>query len=206
MFKFAVPTILLGASIAGFIFVAAPIYNDVSSQKQQIASYNEALNNSKVLESERDTLTKKYDEVDKADLSKLQKMLPDNVDNIRLILEIGEIARPYGMVLGDVTYDSTGTNSSNSGSNTSTAPASGNTVQGSNYGIWNLGFSTSGSYTNFLNFIRDLESNLRIVDVSSIDFTSNDVAPSKGNSSVKTNTQSDNYKYSFKIKTYWLRN
>ena len=57
-----------------------------------MTSYNEALNNSKALEDKRDTLTAKYNTIDPNDLIKLQKLLPDNVDNIRLILEIGQIA------------------------------------------------------------------------------------------------------------------
>lgn len=75
-----------------------------------MASYNEALNNSKALEAERDKLTQKYNSFDPENLSKLQKLLPDNVDNIRLILEIEKIASPYGMVLKNVKYDATDKN------------------------------------------------------------------------------------------------
>ena len=71
------------------------------------------------------------------------------------------------------------------------------------YGVWNLEFSTMGTYNNFLNFSRDLQSNLRIVDIAAVQFSSTDtrVAPLVGKLS-----SDEVYKYSFKIKTYWLKN
>ena len=199
MFRFAVPIILIGIAIAGFFMFINPYYKTISDLRAQSVSYNEALDNSKSLEAERDKLTLKYNLFDPNNLVKLQKLLPDNVDNIRLILEIEKIASPYGMVLKDVKYDTTSQNS---------ATPQANTIQGgitaktnNNYGTWNLEFSTQGTYSNFLNFVKDLESNLRIVDISSIDFSSDTGATGVGVSA----TPSNSYKYAFKIKTYWLK-
>ena len=88
MFRYILPIILIGIAIAGFFTFTNPFYENVLLEREQVASYNEALNNSKALEAERDKLTQKYNSFDPENLSKLQKLLPDNVDNIRLILEI----------------------------------------------------------------------------------------------------------------------
>ena len=72
------------------------------------------------------------------------------------------------------------------------------------YGVFDLEFSTSGSYDNFINFTKDLEKNLRIVDISSISFSS-EVSSGIGGAGLKT-ISSEIYKYDFKIKTYWLKN
>ena len=201
MFKYILPIILIGVAIVGFFILADPLYQGVSLKRVQIASYNEALNNSKALEAERDKLTQKYNSFDPENLAKLQKLLPDNVDNIRLILEIEKIASPYGMVLKDVKYNTTS-------NDTTTTPQTAGVIQGGkvpankDYGIWNLEFSTQGTYNNFINFIKDLENNLRIVDVSSIQFSTSATSASAGlNSSLP-----EAYKYSFKIQTYWLKN
>jgi len=177
-----------------------PLYNSISSERIEVASYNEALDNSKALEAERDKLTQKENSFDPVNLSKIQKLLPDNVDNIRLILEIEKIASPYGMVLKNVKYDAT--------NNNTTTPQTGGVIQGGtsssgkNYGTWNLGFSTQGTYDNFINFIKDLENNLRVVDISSIQFSS-----SANSTSTGLNPSSpEAYKYDFTIKTYWLKN
>ncbi len=195
MLRLIAPFILIGGAIVGFFALVSPMYDEITALKAQVAAYNQALDNSKALENERDKLVKKYNSIDPANLEKLEKLLPDSVDNIRLILEIEKIASPYGMVLKEVKYDSVAKD-----------PVDSNVVQAGNssvnlnskeYGLWNLSFSTEGNYANFLNFIRDLESNLRIVDIASIQFSSVD------------NTllgKADTYKYSFKIKTYWLKN
>lgn len=195
------PIILIGISACVLFVFANPIYGDITALRAQVSSFDEALNNSKALENERDKLTAKYNALNPDDLAKIQKLLPDNIDNIRLILEIEKIALPYGMVLRDVKYDvaedSTSTNVANTASGIVPQGGRNLSVVNRDYGTWDLEFSTSGTYNNFLNFTRDLESNLRIVDISSIQFSSS--------TSLKINS-ADAYTYSFKIKTYWLKN
>jgi len=199
MFKYAVPIILIGLALAGFFIIVNPLYQDISNMQAQVVSYNEALDNSKALEAERDTLTQKYNSMDPNNLAKLQKLLPDNVDNIRLILEIEGVASPYGMTLKDVKYDTT------TSATTPTTPAASAAAANSDYGTWNLGFSTPGTYSNFLDFVADLEKNLRIVDISSIDFSSDTGDTTSGTTGVSLSPSSDNYTYTFNIKTYWLK-
>src|SRR3989338_2229285 len=197
MFRFILPIILKGIAFTGFFVFTNPLYKNISLERERITSYNEALDNSKALEAERDKLTQKYNSFDPEDLSRLQKLLPDSVDNIRLILEIEKIASPYGMVLKDVKYDATSKDTPISQASGATQAVKNST--GKDYSVWNLEFSIQGTYNNFTNFVKDLENNLRVVDISSIQFSSNagaGISPSL----------SESYKYSFKIKTYWLKN
>lgn len=203
MFKFILPTILIGTAVTGFFMLTSPLYESILSEREQVVSYNEALDNSKSLEAERDKLTQKYNSFNADDLSKLQKLLPDNVDNIRLILEIEKIASPYGMVLKDVKYATTSKDTTAQGSQTASTTQTVKSSSGKDYGVWDLEFSTQGTYNNFINFVKDIENNLRIVDISSVDFSSSSVS---GSSTGVNTSSSDNYKYNFKIKTYWLKN
>ncbi|MBP9715538.1 MAG: hypothetical protein KBD52_03570 [Candidatus Pacebacteria bacterium] len=203
MIRLIAPLTLIIIAIIGFFALVNPIYKDIGLLKAQVVSYNEALDNSKALEQERDKLTKKYNSIDPVNLDKLSKLIPDNVDNIRLILEIEKIASPYGMILKDVKYDTI---------QKKEVAVSGEIIQAGtsipksaeNYGTWNLEFSTEGSYNNFLNFMKDLESNLRIVDIASIQFSSTENTNQGGASAISKG--SDFYKYGFKVKTYWLKN
>lgn len=195
MFKYIIPAILIGISTALFFTFTGPLYNDIKMLRGEVAAYNEALFNSKALENERDKLTQKYNAIGGENLERLEKFLPESVDNIRLILEIEKLAAPYGMVLKDVKYDAS--------IKEKAAPAPGAIAGGAglpstrkDYGVWNLEFSTEGTYNNFMNFTKDIENNLRIVDIASVSFSSAGAAGSP----------SDAYKYSFKIKTYWLKN
>lgn len=191
MFKFIIPSILIGVSVAGFFIFIDPMYKGVDVLKQEMTSYDEALNNSKVLEQEKEVLTQKYNLIGAENLDKLQKLLPSSVDNIRLVLEIEKIALAYGMSLKDVRYDAI-----QSAPSTAVGGLGGGTRNLSrDYETLNLEFATEGTYSNFLSFIKSLEKNLRIIDISSITFSS-----SSGSS------LQDVYKYTFKIKTYWLKN
>jgi Tfp pilus assembly protein PilO len=205
MMRFIMPIVLIGIAVAVFFMFANPIYNDISALQAQVASYNDALNNSKTLENQRDILTTKYNAIDPDNLAKLQKFLPDNVDNIRLILEIGQIASPYGMTLTDVKYNAdTNTTNTTNAATTAVVQGGGNTAKtaSKDYGTFDLEFSTSGTYSNFINFTKDLESNLRMVDISSITLSSDTANTSAGSKTTSPGV----YKYDFKIKTYWLKN
>ena len=204
MFKFAVPIILVGAAVAGFFLLINPYYKEITDLRAQMVSYNEALDNSKSLEAERDKLTQKYNSISTNDLARLQKLLPDNVDNIRLILEIEGIASPYGMVLKDVRYDTANQKAATAQNGAVQAGVSAKT--NGDYGSWTLQFSTQGTYSNFSNFLNDLEKNLRIVDIASVDFSSEGGTSTAGQGGASLNSSSsDNYKYTFSIKTYWLK-
>lgn len=195
MIRFVAPIILIGISIVVFFTFTSPLYSEISLQRTEVTAYDEALNNSKTLENERDKLTAKYNAINPDNLIKLQKLLPGSIDNIRLVLEIEQIALPYGMALKNVKYNTTSALSP-----TTTTPGELAQLANKNYGVWDLEFSTTGTYNNFLNFTRDLENNLRIVDIVSIDFSSatGGVAGSADSSAA--------YTYNFKIKTYWLKN
>lgn len=194
MMRFIMPIILIGIAVGGFFVFTKPMYEDISELRAQASSYDEALSNSKALENERDKLTSKFNGISKEDLDKLKKLLPDNIDNIRLILEIEKIASPYGMLLKDVKYNA---NESQTATPDGVIQGGSPDTGSQDYKILNMEFSVSGSYNNFLNFTRDLESNLRIIDISSVEFSSDGDA--------KTNPTGV-YKYTFKIKTYWLKN
>ncbi len=181
--------------------LAQPLYtgpDGIKFLKAQVASYDAALSNSKALEAERDKLTTKYNSIDPENLRKLSVLLPDSVDNIRLILEIEKIASPYGMALKDIKYNPAEQDSATAAGQGKLAKAKPEDKK--DYGAWDLEFSTSGTYANFVPFLKDLEHNLRVVDVSSVDFTS------EAGGAALSLTSPDVYKYSLKIKTYWLKN
>ena len=204
MFRYALPIILIGVAIAGFFMFTNPFYQSITALNAQAADYNQALDNSKALEAERDSLTQKYNAMDPNNITKLQTLLPDNVDNIRLILEIENIAAPYGMVLKDVKYNTTtAADQAAAASAQASGIASSSSVgTNQNYGSWDLEFSTVGSYENFINLMKDLERNLRIVDIASVQFSS-DTGTALSSKQLQP---SDSYTYDIKIKTYWLKN
>ncbi|MCX6753259.1 MAG: type 4a pilus biogenesis protein PilO [Candidatus Nomurabacteria bacterium] len=200
--RFLLPIILIAISISGFFMFLNPTYTEIKSLQTKIESYNTALSNSKSLENQRDKLASKYNSIDTQNLDKLTTLLPDSVDNIRLILEIEKIATPYGMALKDVKYNPIVADPTVNSANKKLLK---NTATKKDYGSWDLEFSTSGTYDDFISFSKDLEKNLRIVDISSVDFSADNNSSSGTGMLLATNSSSI-YKFNFKIRTYWLKN
>ncbi len=173
------PIILLGLSGAMFFGFIDPTYQQVKGLQAEAASYDQALNNSKELQKVRDALLAKYNTFSNESLDRLEKLLPDAVDNVRLVLDIDHISSKYGMILRNVRVTEAPKDSKNSfGPDTR------------NFGSVILTFSVSSSYENLVPFIIDLEQSLRLVDITSIAFKATD------------KNFSD---YEISIKTYWLK-
>src|SRR5581483_6566647 len=145
-----ISVIILLASIGLFFGYVDPTYTDIQNSKLELADYEKALNNSKELQAERDKLLDRFNKMDKEDLDKLSKLLPDHIDNVRLIIDIDEMAKKYGMRIRNFTAD---------------ASEKRDTIgkDATPYGTLTLSFSTTAPYNTFLAFMHDLEHSLRII-------------------------------------------
>ena len=180
--RLILPIILILIALGTFFVFTNPKYQEIQSYKAQISQYDDALNNEIKLEQDRDTLSNTYHNFPVDAQDRLVKMLPDNADNIRLIIDIQKIAATYGVTVQSISFDNN--QGSDAGADTSSRAPS------QDYGVFDLEFSISGTYNNFLRFLKVMESSLRVNDVQSISFASGGVK--------------DVYTYDIKIKTYWL--
>jgi Tfp pilus assembly protein PilO len=182
MRRFLVPLILVLIAGAMFVFYTDPTYQASKALNEQVSAYDDALNKSKELLDLRTQLVSKRNTFSPEDLARLQRMLPDNVDNIRLIIDINSIAARHGLALSDVQLGDI-SDSSKARSDLAVG-ASGDVV-----GSVTLGFSLSASYDDLLIFLQDLEHSLRVIDVEDLSFDVSDTG--------KNN-------YTFTVRTYWL--
>lgn len=180
MNKFFLPIFLILLSIGLFIVFINPEYLKIKDLRSVNNQYDEALNKSKELRIFRDSLLEKYNTFDENNLSKIKKMLPDNIDNVRLIMDIDNIASKYNATIKDVEVRAS-----------SDKKEKINVHSDKDYDYVTLDFSILTTYENFTSFISDLKNSLRLVDITSIKFSK----PEKDGI----------YKYDLSIKTYWLK-
>lgn len=192
MSRLIVPAIILIAAIGLFLGYTNTAYQNVGKLKAAVAAYDQALNNSKELLKVRNDLTDKYNNMSNTDRDHIKKLMPDNVDNIRLVIDIQNIAQKYGMNPKDIKYDARAGRSGSGATSVGVTPTDLANSQ-KDFSSFELEFSVTGTYSNFLAFLKDLERSLRLVDVESISFQS----PDSGANSTK---------YGIRIKTYWLKN
>lgn len=190
----------LAISVSLFFIFIDPFYKDIKELKNDVSVYNKALTNSADLKKTRDILIDDYKKIKKEDKDKLSHLLPSSIDNIELILEIEKIANLYGMPIKDIKFDSKSTEDGSS-SKIVNVFAGGVPSANLSYGIFPMEFSVEGKYETFISFLKELEKNLRIVDVKSISFNSS----SASSLDPKNPDSSSIYSYSLKVQTYWLK-
>lgn len=182
-------------SIALFFFFINPTFSEVKQLRADVDTYNMALDNSTDLQKTRDSLVDIYKNIKAEDKDRLNHLLPSSIDNIELILEIEKIANLHGMPIGDVKFDTKSLDTSSTGGKTISTTDANNNLP---YGIFPMDFTIEGRYDTFILFLKDLEHNLRLVDIKSVSFS----VPTQ---SLSGTTDPTIFNYSLKVKTYWLK-
>ena len=203
---------IVGLVLAGSIFFlyTKPTYDSSQEMRADIAQNDAALDKAAELQKLRQTLLSRFNTFDPGDLDRLQKLLPDHVDNVRLILDLDKLAERGGLSLQNVDVSSA-----------QKQTAKGQTALGAigasnqKYDSLTLTFSTIATYTDFVAFISDLESSLRIVDLVSLSIvpasqgaavvtSATNAFPVANNSFVPRATE-PLYTYNMTLRTYWLK-
>ena len=188
MLRLFVPLILLGAAAGLFFLYIDPTYQNIKDVKAQQMEYDQALTKSQELLALRNSLIARRNTFSPDDVHKLERVLPDNVDNIRLILDTETIAQRYQLHVQNI-----GIKSPQAGRSDRSALAVGDT--GDPLGSVNLSFTVSSKYSDFVRFLQDLERSVRVVDIENISFSvGGGIAGS-----------ADVSEYAISLRTYWLR-
>ena len=158
-----------------------PQYALMKIQYALSSDYRNILDNASVIAGLRDNLLTSYETLPTQELDRISKVLPDDVNTVELALGLDNIASRYGIAVKSVGV--------NTGESQDAAlivlpeyqkPYDKVTVS--------LGFVST--YSNFMSLLKDLEKNLRIMDVKSVAFQS---------------TESRLYEYLISFDTYWLK-
>jgi hypothetical protein len=175
------------AAGATFFTYTRPTYDTLQQTQIEIAQYDEALNKAAELRQVQQTLLSRYNSFNPADLDRLQKLIPDHVDNIALILDLNAIAKTYGMPLENVDVAIGDTVSAKS-----TVRVGVQDESAKKYDSITMKFTTRASYDTFLKFMTELESSLRLLDLQSLTVSS-------------ASSGAGVYGYQVTLKTYWLK-
>jgi hypothetical protein len=176
------PIVLIIAAVGLFVVYTNPTYQATHTLQAQASAYDDALTKSQQFRAIRDQLLSKRNTFSADDVQKLQEVLPDNVDNIRFIIDVNNIASRHNISLSNVQL---GTIGGSAQAQSSVASAGGGPV-----GSVDIGFTINASYSDMLSFLQDLEHSVRLIDVEKLSFT----APSSGATT----------DYTFVVRTYWL--
>ena len=199
--------LLFVLSVVLAVFYIKPAWPRTRELRQDVSFLEETLESARELQSVRDRLLAKYNSFTPNDIERLNKLLPDNVDNVRLIIDINEMAGRYGLAIQDIdikkepeselrTAGETAGEEGDFGASAREAREALEAEEGPGepkLSFLTLSFSVLAPYERFLALLSDLERSLRIVDVTELSFGSSKEAATKG------------HVFAVTVKTYWLQ-
>ncbi|MFA6272948.1 MAG: type 4a pilus biogenesis protein PilO [Candidatus Paceibacterota bacterium] len=182
------PFILIVAAIWIFWGYTKPIYEETGALRGVRTGYENKLAQANEFRQQYENLATAYQSFSETDLANLSHLVPDEIDPIRLVIEVNEIAAKQGLLIEDIAVSESGNTAKEA--NLPAVETSFNSV----FSNVDLSFSVTGSYGQFVAFLHDLESSLRILDVTDIKF-----------SLAKDSVNGGSYNFSVGLKTYWLQ-
>ncbi len=191
--------VIIIASIGIFFFFIDPQYKKVKSLQAEITENKKILDIANKLSSKKEELNSKFNQISQEEKAELEKLLPDTVDNVRLIIDMNNIAEKFGIVIRDISINS---KDSPAGETKKIMSQKSNFegvleensvkyVDTSKIGVISFSFTVSAKYEVFLEFLKQLEESLRLVDIRNIEIS----RPADGVF----------YDYRVTLDTYWLK-
>lgn len=173
--------ILIVLAVGLFYTFTSPQYQEVKVLQASANEYQKVIENVSRIAEARDALLVSYEAIPRIERDKLLKVLPNNVDSVRLALDLDTIAGRYGIAIRNVRVD------------TKADPNAASIVLPDHKLPYEKAIVTFGFISNYENFIRlltDLERSLRIMDIKSVSFR---VA------------ETGLYEHQIQVETYWLK-
>ena len=191
--------IILLCSIGIFFFFIDPQYKKVKNLQAEIVENKKILDIANRLNTKKQELNEKYNQISPEEKIELEKLLPDTVDNVRLIIDMNNIAEKFGIIIRDININS---KEGTTGETKKTVSQKSNFegvleensikyVDTSKIGVISFSFTVSAKYEVFLEFLKQLEESLRLVDIRNIEIS----RPADGVF----------YDYRVTLDTYWLK-
>lgn len=211
--KTIISILLFASSISLTIFFTIPQYNcviekcsydGIKALRVKKASYSSALESARDLESRRSDLTNKYNLISVEDKQKLENLLPNNVDNIKLVLELETIAKRYGLIVESPKLDTTILDTSSDGQ-AIRKDNNANLSANAPYGTFTLDFTVRSTYSNAKLLISDIEKNLRLIEPTYISIKVPGIEDGYVDSSKKVYPEGT-YDINIKAVIYYLKN
>ena len=186
--------VLIVIAVGIYFTVTDPMLTGIKSVQAVNDQYVSALTHAEKLIATRDAVLKQYNDISQDDRARIDKMIPSSVDNIRLTIDLNSRALQHGFSLTGVKATASSNGSKNgvggvpaasSGSGSSVGSLSAPTLD-----TVTVSFSANASFDQFMAFLQDLESDLRVMDLTHLTM-------SYGTDNL--------YNFNAQFQTYWLR-
>jgi Tfp pilus assembly protein PilO len=182
------PYLLIAVSVGLFYVHIDPRYKEVQKLQTQKDEYIAALAKIDELQAQKNQILSVYNALPKSDLARLDRLLPEKLNAVKLVADMDGVAGRYAITIGNIRV-------------TEEAVDRGDTVGGETggkpYRTTAVSFKFTASYTNMVSFLRDLEKSLQLIDITAISFDVKETKPGEATSNLN--------EYQVTFQTYSLK-
>lgn len=187
--------------IAALLWFIYPTYGEIKNLTQEIEAKEDTLEKKQKLIIDIEKLVNQYEDIE-GRVNKVFYALPNEAEISNVLVQLEALASENGMIFESSNFSkeqqiaqkkTTSENNVASSSDSKTAIQQNIIEQIKSISV---DISLIGSYENFKNYLKSLENNIRIMDITSVSFSSS------SNSSEEEEV-SDNFSYSIQLKVYY---
>lgn len=173
--------ILLLLAIGLFYTFTNGQYQEVKKLQALSNEYGDVLKSVSLITEFRDRLLVTYETFPKVEIERVDKILPDNIDIVRLALDLDGMASRHGISIEEIQAKA----GANENADLIILPENAEV-----YETATISLHFVSNYENFTRLLDDMEKSLRIMDVKLVSFQA---------------TDSGLYDYRVSVDTYWLK-
>jgi Tfp pilus assembly protein PilO len=160
MSQILVPLALLVSSIGLYFSYISPTYDSLVQHNVFITRLEEAKKQYDTFVSQKSKLTGINMGISKENLANLTKIMPDEVDSVRFIIDLDAIARANSMSISEFSLPGDAT--------VGTTPSTEGEGVGPKFAKEEFAVALTGDYQNFKRFLRNIESSLALMTVTQV--------------------------------------
>ncbi len=189
--KQIIPFLVMSVCVAMYFVYIKPELVVIDEKKAEYAKYKMVIDEIKEIKTLRDDLTSKYDSIPAEDLTKLDKIIPETFDPVLFANDINSLIAKHSLKVTSLNIEYQRSNTEGITDETQVGENTHKNIV--------VSFSVSGDYDKLFAFLKELETSLRLLDVTSLAIKSGIVANSTDKNPKTV------YSYDIKLKTYSLK-
>lgn len=173
MVKSILGIVLLLVGIAAAYFYGFPLLREIGELQKDVEVITSLIDKTENLNEVGLSVVELYTSVSSSDLTRMDALVPKQIDNVKLILELQKLAERYGLGVKGINVAGTGSRQ----------------IAGQSVNIVSFQAQLEGFYGDFVDFLEQLELSQRIIDTNSLNFQAIEAE--------------NGYSYTLALDTYW---
>jgi Tfp pilus assembly protein PilO len=178
--------LVISICVGMYFLYIKPLTVEIKVKNAQKAEYTKVLNRVKDIKEKREAIIADYNSISPEEVERLNKIVPEKINSVALLNDLNTIAERYSLVIKDfklIESDNAShdvVNQENSGTSKTNQ----------------ITLHVNGSYTDFLNFLEDIEYSLSLMDIVTLN-----IIPG----SLSKNGEATTMEFALEANTYSLR-